>query len=63
MKKRKQKTKNEKVMREFARNWILLFLEQKGYSHLIGKSKKVTKSSIDINPLSMFNQKTNENKS
>lgn len=61
MKKRKQKTKNEKVMREFARNWILLFLEQKGYSHLIGKSKKVTKSSVDINPLNRFNQKTNEN--
>jgi len=54
MNKRKQKTKNEKVMREFARNWILLFLEQKGYSHLIGKSKKVTKSSVDINPLSNF---------
>lgn len=54
MKKRKQKTKNEKVMREFARNWILLFLEQKGYSHLIGKTKKTTKSAIDINPLSNF---------
>ncbi len=54
MKKRKQKNKNEKGMREFARNWILLFLEQKGYSHLISKSKKVTKSAVDINPLSNF---------
>ena len=62
MKKRKQKNKNEKVMREFARNWILLFLEQKGYSHLIGKSKKVTKSSVDINPLSNFLNKNDKGK-
>lgn len=62
MKKRKHKTKNEKVMREFARNWILLFLEQKGYSHLIGKSKKVTKSSVDINPLSNFLNKNDKGK-
>lgn len=54
MKKVKQKKQNEKVMRELARNWVLLFLEQKGYSHLIGKSKKTTKSAIDINPLSKF---------
>ncbi len=62
MKKRKQKTKNEKVMREFARNWILLFLEQNGYSHLIGKSKKVTKSSVDINPLSNFLKNNDKSK-
>lgn len=54
MKKQNKNTKYEKEMRELARAWVLLFLEQKGYIHLLGKSKTNTTSSVDINPLKEF---------
>jgi hypothetical protein len=62
MKKPKQKTRRKNEMQELAKAWVLLFLEQKGYIHLLGKTKNVVKSSIDINSLCKLNLKTNEKK-
>lgn len=54
--------KYEKEMRELARAWVLLFLEQKGYIHLLGKTRKYVKSAIDINPLAKLNLKIKDEK-
>lgn len=49
-------------MRELARAWVLLFLEQKGYIHLLGKTRRYVKSAIDINPLAKLNLKIKDEK-